>query len=67
MTVIVALKNKDEVVMGGDCAGVGWNYDIQMRSDPKVFRVGRFVIGYTSSFRMGQLLRFGLHGCLKID
>lgn len=31
-----------------------------IRRDPKVFRNGPFLIGYTSSFRLGQLLRFRL-------
>jgi len=29
---------------------------MQTRSDPKVFTNGEFIFGYTSSFRMGQLL-----------
>jgi ATP-dependent protease HslVU (ClpYQ) peptidase subunit len=57
MTCIVAVKHEDHVVMGGDSAGVA-GLDIILRKDPKVFRNGNFVIGYTSSFRMGQLLRF---------
>jgi len=43
--------------MGGDSAGVA-HLDVTLRKDPKVFRNGECVIGYTSSFRMGQLLRF---------
>lgn len=31
---------------------------MQTRSDPKVFVNGEFVFGYTSSFRMGQLLEY---------
>ncbi|HVS71340.1 MAG TPA: hypothetical protein VHQ47_08815 [Phycisphaerae bacterium] len=60
MTCIVAISNGKDVLMGGDSAGVtGW--DIQIRADPKVFVRGEFVIGFTTSFRMGQLLRFGLN------
>lgn len=44
--------------MGCDSAGVG-GWHLQLRADPKVFHVGHFLIGYTDSFRMGQLLRFG--------
>lgn len=47
------------VVIGGDSAGVA-GYLTVVRADPKVFRTGPFLIGYTSSFRMGQLLRFRL-------
>jgi hypothetical protein len=45
--------------MGGDCAGVDFSCgSIQYRKDPKVFKNGPFLIGYTSSFRMGQLLQY---------
>jgi hypothetical protein len=43
--------------MGGDSAGVS-HLNVIVRKDPKVFRNGKFLIGYTSSFRMGQLLRY---------
>lgn len=59
MTCIVGIVDRGHVVLAGDSAGVA-GLDITVRRDPKVFRVGEFVIGYTSSFRMGQLLRFGV-------
>lgn len=59
MTCIVGIANGKTVFIGGDSAGVG-GLDIVVRRDPKVFRVGPYLIGYTSSFRMGQLLRFKL-------
>ena len=43
--------------MGADAAGVnGWSRTA--RADLKVFVNGPFVMGFTSSFRMGQLLRW---------
>lgn len=57
MTCIVGLVDKECVIMGGDSAGVS-GLDIEIRKDAKVFQVGDFVIGCTSSFRMIQLLRF---------
>ncbi|WP_236024952.1 hypothetical protein [Arenibaculum pallidiluteum] len=45
--------------MGGDSAGVS-GLDITVRADTKVFRNGPFLIGFTSSFRMGQLLAYKL-------
>jgi hypothetical protein len=36
----------------------GWS--ITERADEKVFRRGEWVFGFTSSFRMGQLLRYSL-------
>jgi len=55
MTCIVGLIDKGNVYVGGDSAGAG-NYSISYRKDPKVFQRGPFLFGFTSSFRMGQLL-----------
>ena len=57
MTCIVGIISGKKVIIGGDSAGVS-NLDITIRRDPKVFRVGKFIIGCTSSFRMIQLLQF---------
>lgn len=60
MTCIVGLEHEGKVYIGGDSAGVnGWT--MMVRADEKVFTNGPFVMGFTSSFRMGQLLRFALH------
>jgi ATP-dependent protease HslVU (ClpYQ) peptidase subunit len=59
MTCIVGLIDGNRVWMGGDSAGVS-GLDITVRADTKVFRNGQFLIGFTSSFRMGQLLAFRL-------
>jgi len=59
MTCIIALEHAGQVWMGGDSAAVaGW--DIQKTANQKVFVIGDFLIGYTSSFRMGQLLQYHL-------
>ncbi len=57
MTCIVGVVDKKRVYIGGDSAGVS-NYDISIRKDPKVFKIGKFIFGCTSSFRMIQLIRF---------
>jgi 20S proteasome alpha/beta subunit len=59
MTCIVGLVDKDGVVIGGDSAGSNMR-TIVTREDVKVFRRGEFLIGYTTSFRMGQLLQYEL-------
>jgi len=59
VTCIVGLEHGGRVYIGGDSAGVS-GYDIVTRTDSKVFHVGPFVMGFTSSFRMGQLLRYTL-------
>lgn len=60
MTCIVGfIDDSGKAWMGGDSAGVD-EYHTLTRRDPKVFKVGPVLIGFTSSFRMGQLLRYHL-------
>jgi ATP-dependent protease HslVU (ClpYQ) peptidase subunit len=59
MTCIVGLIDGEHVWMGGDSAGVA-GLDITVRADTKVFRNGDMLIGFTNSFRMGQLLHYKL-------
>lgn len=59
MTCVVALRHEGVIYMGCDSAGVG-GYSRQNRMDPKVYRVGEMLIGFTTSFRMGQLLGYSL-------
>lgn len=70
MTCIVGfIDAQKNTYLGGDSAGVS-GLDITIRKDPKVFKKDKMIIGYTSSFRMGQLLRFKLKipkQPLKID
>lgn len=62
MTCIAALKHGKDVYMIGDSASVGVSslYS-RITKYPKVFRNGEYVMGYTSSFRMGQLLQYKAH------
>ncbi|MER9710189.1 hypothetical protein NKJ13_07955 [Mesorhizobium sp. M0174] len=55
MTCIVGLVEGGKVYLGGDSAGVA-GYQMSVRADRKVFRNGDFIMGFTTSFRMGQLL-----------
>ena len=57
MTCIVSIIDNGTVYMGGDSAGIA-GMSMIIRKDPKVFVNGPFIIGYTGSFRMGQLLRY---------
>ena len=60
MTCIIGCIDKDgKVWMGGDSASVN-GYDINKTALKKVFHRGEFLIGYTTSFRMGQLLEHSL-------
>ena len=44
--------------MGGDSAGVNEYMNLVVRADTKVFSNGPYLFGFTSSFRMGQLIRY---------
>ena len=57
MTCIVGLATKHGVYIGGDSAGIA-GLSLNHRADEKVFINGGFVFGFTSSFRMGQVLRY---------
>lgn len=59
MTAIVGLVHEGTVHLAGDSAGVG-GYQLTVRADSKVFRNGPYAFGFTSSFRMGQILRWSL-------
>ena len=59
MTCIVGLEHEGKVYMGGDSAAVS-GLDYYRTSLKKVFINKNFIIGYTSSFRMGQLLEYNL-------
>lgn len=59
MTCIVGLVAGGKVFIGGDSVGIDdWNR--VSRVDRKVFRNDGFVMGFTTSYRMGQLLRYSL-------
>lgn len=61
MTCIVAVVNKmtspHTVHMAGDSLSAHSNI-AQVRQDVKVFKLGEFAIGFTSSWRMGQVLHY---------
>lgn len=55
MTCIVGLVENNKVYIGGDSAGVA-GLSLMKRADEKVFKKDEFIFGFTSSFRMGQLI-----------
>lgn len=59
MTCIVGFVEGNTVWIGGDSAGVG-GWSLTVRADVKVFKNGPMLFGFTTSFRMGQLLRWAL-------
>jgi len=60
MTCIIGYVADDgRVLVGGDSVAAAYP-DVSTIANKKVFRFQNMLIGYTSSFRMGQLLEFGL-------
>ena len=60
MTAIAGVVEDGKVWIGGDSAGVA-DYSLTLRADEKVFKNGPFLFGFTTSFRMGQLLRYAFN------
>jgi len=58
VTCIVGIRTPEGCVIGGDSAAVD-DLALTVRADPKVFNLGpTLAVGFTTSFRMGQILRF---------
>ncbi len=59
MTCVVGIVHKQAVYIGADSLGIdSGDLSKVVRSDKKVFVNGEFIMGFTSSFRMGQLLQY---------
>lgn len=58
MTCIVAVKHNNTIYMAGDSLGSNSDFQKTVRKDPKVFISGEMLLGFTSSFRMGQILQY---------
>ena len=59
VTAIVGLAHAGRVYIGGDSAGVA-GMSLTVRADTKVFRKKGYLFGFTTSFRMGQLIRYSM-------
>lgn len=61
MTCIVGYVDKEtgDIYIGGDSIGYG-DLSWSIITDPKVFIKENIIIGYASSFRMGQILKYSL-------
>lgn len=67
VTCVVGVEYEEngerKVLLAADSAATN-DYTTQVVRGPKVFRVGDLLIGFTTSFRMGQLLQYRLPHCL---
>jgi ATP-dependent protease HslVU (ClpYQ) peptidase subunit len=60
MTCIVGLKQDGKVYIGGDSLGSNL-YKKVIRADQKIFVKNDMIFGFTSSFRMGQILQYSFN------
>lgn len=66
MTLIVGLVHEQQVYLAADsCGSNGHTYSLN--AQPKLFVTGKFRGGYTSSFRMGQLLTFSFQPAARTE
>lgn len=59
MTCVVGFVDRGRVWIGADSCGSGGT-DYHIRKDTKVFRNNNMIFGFTTSFRMGQLIQNSL-------
>lgn len=60
MTCIVAIRDAGKIYMGADSLGSN-GYSKVIRQDKKVFIKNNMIFGFTSSFRMGQILEYSFN------
>jgi ATP-dependent protease HslVU (ClpYQ) peptidase subunit len=60
MTCIVGCEDDGKVYLGGDSIAISDDYQACVITDAKVFIVGEIAFGFAGSFRVGQLIRYGL-------
>lgn len=60
MTCIVGVEHEGSVYIAGDSASVDGGFQIFESGTDKVFVNGPMLMGYTTSWRMGQLLRYAV-------
>lgn len=66
MTCIVAIKQDNLIILGGDSAASGGNR-IVSRKDKKIFKKKNLHFGFSGSFRVGQLIKYQLQITKKPD
>jgi ATP-dependent protease HslVU (ClpYQ) peptidase subunit len=57
MTCIVGVKDGEQLWIGGDSAASCPANEVYNFAGPKVFAAGEYLVGYTISFRAGQVLQ----------
>ena len=60
MTCIIGLQEDGIAYIGADSASAS-SWETRSSAIQKVFRCGEYIIGYTTSFRMGQILQHNIN------
>lgn len=58
MTCVAAIADGDGITMAGDSAAVA-DFTLRLYAEPKLFRIGAYLIGFAASFRAGRMLQHG--------
>jgi hypothetical protein len=58
MSCVVGIVYEGNVYLGSDSAGTSDSCQLLIYAEPKVFRIGAFVLGCAGSFRIAQILRY---------
>jgi ATP-dependent protease HslVU (ClpYQ) peptidase subunit len=59
LTIVIGYRFENRLFMGADSLGSDGHHHA-VRTDPKIYRNGKLLIGFTTSYRMGQLLCFSV-------
>jgi len=60
MTCVIGLVDKGKVWMGADSMSANESFNSETCAYPKIAKIDKCLIGYTTSWRMGQLLAHSL-------
>ena len=58
MTCVVGVLSGGDVWLGADSLSANSTWAARLRKDPKLFQYGDFLLGFTTSYRMGQILQY---------
>lgn len=58
MSYVVGLATENKVFIGADSVSTTPLFDVQILKNEKVFKNRDFLIGYSGSFRLGQILQY---------
>lgn len=58
MTCVVGIIENNKIYMGADSLASDSSFHAEPRKDEKIFHIDNFLIAYSNSYRVGQLIRY---------